>query len=202
MRELINSRVADAKGDHAKDNDNNFVMSFEERRQVIVIDYAQNMDILHFGQEQARATYYFSPHSMYCFGVSNVARETRPQLFVHCYQEGEGKKGGDIVASLIMQALPDQGFNKLDDDGNPICSCQLMIAADTCSGQNKNNMVIRLVPWLVEKGFYKEMEQIFLLTVTQRMVVTTYSTSSKQASTTMISTPTIIQVSMTIFSLF
>ena len=51
MRELINSRVADAKGDHAKDNENNFVMSFEERRQVIVIDYAQNMDIPHFGQE-------------------------------------------------------------------------------------------------------------------------------------------------------
>ena len=55
MQELINSRVADAKGDHAKDNDNNFVMSFEERRQVIVIDYVQNMYILHFGQEQARA---------------------------------------------------------------------------------------------------------------------------------------------------
>ena len=30
MQELINIQVADAKGDHAKDNNNNFVMSFEE----------------------------------------------------------------------------------------------------------------------------------------------------------------------------
>ena len=79
-------------------------MRFEKQRQVIVIDCAQNMDIPHFGQEQAGATYYFSPRSMFCFGVSDVARETRPRLLVHCYQEGEGKKGGDNVASLIMQA--------------------------------------------------------------------------------------------------
>ena len=60
-----------------------------------------------------------------------------------------------------MQALHDQGFIKLDDDGNPIRSRRLTIAADNCSGQNKNNMVIRLVPWLVEKGFYEEMELLF-----------------------------------------
>ena len=60
-----------------------------------------------------------------------------------------------------MKALHDQGFIKLDDDGNPIRSCQLTIAADNCSSQNKNNMVIRLVPWLVEKGFYEEMELLF-----------------------------------------
>ena len=55
--------MADAKGDHAKGNNNNFIMRFEEQQQVIVIDYAQNMDIPHFGQEQAGATYYFSPCS-------------------------------------------------------------------------------------------------------------------------------------------
>ena len=160
------------------------------------------MDILHFGQEQAGATYYFSPRSMFCFSVLDVARETRPQLFVHCYQEGEGEKGGDNVASLIMQALHDQGFIKLDDDGNPIHSRQLTIATDNSSSQNKNNMVIQLVPWLVETGFYKEMELLFMFVVTQRMFVTACSTSSKQASTITISTPTIIHVSMTIFSLF
>ena len=60
-----------------------------------------------------------------------------------------------------MQAFHDQGFIKFDDDGNPIHSHQLMIAADNCSGQNKNNMVIQLVPWLVEKWFYEEMELLF-----------------------------------------
>ena len=94
---------------------------------------------------------------MFCFGVLDVARETRSRLFAHCYQEGEGEKGGDNVASLIMQALHVQGFIKLNDDGNQIYSHQLMIAADNCSGQNKNNMVIQLVPWLVEKGFYEEL---------------------------------------------
>ena len=121
------------------------------------------MDIPHFGQEQAGATYYFSPCSMFCFGVSDVTRETRPRLFVHCYQEGEGEKGGDNVASLIMQALHDQGFIKLDDDGNPIHSHQLMIAADNCSGQNKNNMAIQFVSSLVEKGFYEEMDLLFFV---------------------------------------
>ena len=59
-----------------------------------------------------------------------------------------------------MQVLHDQGFIKLDDNGKPIHSCQLTIAADG-SSQSKNNMVIRLVPWLVEKGFYEEMALLF-----------------------------------------
>ena len=95
------------------------------------------------------------------FQMSQGKHKTRPQLFAHCYQEGEGGKGSDNVASLILQALHDQGFIKLDDNGNPIHSCQLTIAADNCSSQNKNNMVIQLVPWLVEKGFYEEMELLF-----------------------------------------
>ena len=59
---------------------------------------------------------------MFCFGVSDAARETRPRLFAHCYQEGEWGKGGDNVETLIMQALHDRGFIKMDDDGNPIRS--------------------------------------------------------------------------------
>ena len=101
-----------------------------------------------------------------------------------------------------MQALHDQGFIKLDDDGNPIRSHQLMIAANNCNGQNKNNMVIQLVPWLVEKGLYKEMELLFYVHGHMKNVCDHSSTSSKQASTIVISTLTIIQVSATIFSLF
>jgi hypothetical protein len=37
----------------------------------------------------------------------------------------------------------------------------LTIAADNCSGQNKNNMVLRLATYLVEKGYFKEVEILF-----------------------------------------
>jgi hypothetical protein len=40
---------------------------------------------------------------------------------------------------------------------------QLNIVMDNCSGQNKNNTVVRLATYLVEKGFFGEVNFIFLV---------------------------------------
>jgi hypothetical protein len=34
---------------------------------------------------------------------------------------------------------------------------------DTCAGQNKNNYVLRLAPYLIKKGYFKAVTFIFLV---------------------------------------
>jgi hypothetical protein len=67
------------------------------------------------------------------------------------------------VASLLLQSLRDEGILKEDDDGNPICGGKFTGFADNCGGQNKNNTVIRLAAYLVESGYFKEVEIVFLI---------------------------------------
>jgi len=54
-----------------------FLISF-----CIVGDYAQNLGVPHFGGEQPGDTYYYSPLSVYCFGVVDVCGE---QDKLHAY---------------------------------------------------------------------------------------------------------------------
>ena len=46
-------------------------------------------------------------------------------------------------------------------DGNK--RCQLSVVCDNCPGQNKNNHVVRLAPYLVEKGYFKRVQFVFLV---------------------------------------
>jgi hypothetical protein len=50
-----------------------------------------------------------------------------------------------------------------DDNGNPLPGGELNIIFDNCSGQNKNNYVLWLVPYLVEAGYFKTVNFIFLV---------------------------------------
>jgi hypothetical protein len=75
------------------------------RRYCLVGDFCQNMNAPHFGSEQPGATYYFSPLNVYCFGMVDVAAGPELKLYSHIYHEGEGKKGGDDVASMIVKTL-------------------------------------------------------------------------------------------------
>lgn len=126
----------------------------------IIIDYAQNMGLPHFGANQPQATYYFTPKSVFTFGVGDVSL-ARVKLYAYCYQEEHGKKGGNNVASMIVDFLERTGRIQYDQDGNPVKRKRLTIAADNCGGQNKNNHVLRLPLYLVEKGFYEEAEVLF-----------------------------------------
>jgi hypothetical protein len=78
--------------------------------------------------------------------------------YMPTYEEFEGKKGGRNVASLIMYHLQRMGFL---DAANPYKELNLIM--DNCSGQNKNQMVLRLVPYLVEMGYFSKVNFIFLV---------------------------------------
>jgi hypothetical protein len=125
----------------------------------IIIDYAQNMGLPHFGANQPQATYYFTPKSVFTFGVGDVSL-ARVKLYAYCYQEEYGKKGGNNVASMIVDFLERTGRIQYQN-GNPVKRKRLTIAADNCGGQNKNHHVLRLALYLVEKGFYEEAEVLF-----------------------------------------
>jgi hypothetical protein len=81
-------------------------------------------------------------------------------LTAYIYHEGEGKKGGNNVASLILKHLIDKGWtgnrhNKYAEELN--------IIMDNCAGQNKNRIVLRLAALLVELRWYGQVNLIFLV---------------------------------------
>jgi hypothetical protein len=121
----------------------------------LVADYSQNLGLPHFGEEQPGDTYYFSPLSVYIFGIVDVSFSP-DVLHAYGYTEDQGAKGGNNVASLIMHAL--ESFGWLSSGK---CGKRLSIIMDNCSGQNKNNHVLRLSLLLVELNYFEEVEFIF-----------------------------------------
>ena len=157
QRTHANECVRLAKEDYANNS------HFYRRRFVITFDYAQNLGISHFGDEQPGDTYYFSPLNLYVFGVANNAL---PKNHLHGYlhHEGEGKKGGANVASVVMNYaqtyLMPSGSNPRS---NNCLTNKITFAADNCAGQNKNNAAIRLANLLVEGGHFATAEVAFLV---------------------------------------
>jgi len=129
----------------------------EEHSYCLVGDYCQNLSLPYFGGEQPGDTYYFSPLFVYVFGIADVSKD-RAQLLGYGYHEGEGAKGGNNVASFLMQGLKDLGW--LIEDR---CGRRLSIVMDNCGGQNKNKMVLHLITYLVEKQYFKTIEFIFYI---------------------------------------
>jgi hypothetical protein len=147
MRALAQQKSREAKEDVTK--------SHSERRHCFVMDYSQNLGLPHFGDEQPGETYYYSPLSIFCFGTIDCST-TPEKMHALVYKEGEGKKGGNNVSSLIVFLLKEKGI--LKKGGN-----ELSIIMDNCTGQNKNKMVLRLAPLLVELGFFKKVSFVFLV---------------------------------------
>jgi hypothetical protein len=69
---------------------------------------------------------------VYVFGVVD-ASSTPEVLYAYGYREDDGAKGGNNVASLLLQSLRDFGFIIDNRTGS-----RLSIIMDNCSGQNKN----------------------------------------------------------------
>ena len=68
----------------------------------LVIDYGQNMQMPWFGHGQPRETYYYTPLNVSNLGIVDCFNDT---LYAHIYHKGEGKKGGNNVASLLIKQL-------------------------------------------------------------------------------------------------
>lgn len=139
-------------------------LEVNDQDDAIVVDYCQNLQYPHLAAEQPGKTYYLSPLVAFCFGVVDL-REERLQAFT--YKESDGAKGANNVASLIYKHLVDSKkinpFASWNESQTPEKRNKLTIFMDNCSGQNKNNTVLRLPLYLVEKGFYKEVECVFFV---------------------------------------
>ncbi len=91
-----------------------------ETHYVAIGDFCQNMEFPWLGAEQAGEMYYYTPSSVYCFGLVNTAHnyndgmhEVSDHMHAHVYEECMGGKGGSNVASLIRRGLGPKGMNCL-----------------------------------------------------------------------------------------
>ncbi len=144
-------------------------LSHSDRSYTFVVDYGQNMEVPFFGETQPGDSYYYTPMSVYNLGVVNSGHlhdgENEPKDHMHChvYDEGIAGKGSNNVASLIMKTLHDLKLLKNDESGG-----ELNIFFANCSGQNKNNTVLKLVPFLVEMEYFKGVNFVFLVVDIQK----------------------------------
>jgi hypothetical protein len=157
QRALYKAKVVDAVADATEGKDH------AKRRYTFVVDYGQNMELPVYNKEQPGITYYYSPLSIYNLGIvdhAHVYDDGRVTEHMHChvYHEGVGKKGANNVSSLIMKTL--RGLNLLREDS---VGGELNIVFDNCSGQNKNNTVLKLAAWLMAMGYFKSVQFIFLV---------------------------------------
>ena len=153
QREFANERAKKSK----EDLENN--VPWLEKNICLCCDYSQNLDLPHFGGEQPGDTYYYSPRGIFIFGLVDLSNEI---LSAYVYPEGEGKKGGNNVSSLIYKFLVDAGFFTLAKNEGP--GKRLSIIFDNCAGLNKNRMVVRFAQYLVDCQIFREVEMIFLIT--------------------------------------
>ncbi len=123
------------------------------------------MEIPVFNQEQPGTTYYYSPLKIYNLGVVDHAyvangdhNNPTEHMNVHMYHEGVMRKGANNVCSLILKTMK---MNSMIQEG--VCGAKLNVVFDNCSGQNKNNTVLKLVQYLVEMDYFKKVNFIFLV---------------------------------------
>lgn len=137
----------------------------DEKVFLLFFDYAQNVECPFFGHQQPGETYYFSPLSINIFGIVNACGP-KEQLTAYCYHEGQGKKGGNNVTSMIDYYLRKQlGVPRIsmDPEREPVWGGELVLVCDNCGGQNKNRMVIRYALYLVETKKFKRVTFVFLI---------------------------------------
>jgi hypothetical protein len=127
---------------------------YSQRDYVLVGDYGENLSAPYFGGAQAGDTYYFLPLTVFSFGLVDLS--TGPnKINCYTYSEDKGKKGANNLASLLMHDLKSRGWLHNEPANS------LTVIFDNCGGQNKNNVMLRLAPYLVEKGFFKEVTIAF-----------------------------------------
>ena len=123
---------------------------------VVIVDFCQNVQLPSHKKDQPEETYFFVPLNIYVLGVVDC-NSLKDHLHAYMYTEAEGGKGGNLVASLIMKYLFDQGLL----DGRQ--QYKLTIIMDNCTGQNQNNHIIRLAPSLTMKKHSEKVCILFLV---------------------------------------
>ena len=103
QRDYCNSLIAKAQEDTQNKEHHS------ESTRTIVIDFAQNCDLPSLNDEQAGEAYYFSPLKVNVFGIVDAGVEGG-HLHSFVYHDGEGGKGGNNVASMIILYLKRKGW--------------------------------------------------------------------------------------------
>jgi hypothetical protein len=128
-----------------------------QRQYTFIADFSQNMELPFFGESQPGDTYYFSALKINVFGIVDCSI-FGGKLSVHVYHEGIAKKGGNNVASLLVNEFKRLGIIRDNERGK-----ELTIVMDNCAGQNKNRMVLRLATYLVEAEYFEKVNFVFLV---------------------------------------
>ncbi|KAG7371480.1 hypothetical protein IV203_020050 [Nitzschia inconspicua] len=64
---------------------------------------------------------------------------------------------------MIVKTLNETGIMRRDGDGAAMRGKELNVVMDNCAGQNKNNHVLLLAPYLVEMGYFRTVNMLFLV---------------------------------------
>lgn len=137
-------------------------LHFYRSNYAITFDFAQNLALPRFGDEQPGDAYCFSPLSLHVFGIVDHSPET-DYLCGFLYHEGEGKKGANNAASLIKWFLFHHIIPSNFLPGAHPLTNSITWVCDNCAGQNKNNVVPRLANMLVEGGYFNTINACFLV---------------------------------------
>ncbi|EGZ25716.1 hypothetical protein PHYSODRAFT_247836 [Phytophthora sojae] len=118
---------------------------------VIVMDYSQNLTIPSVANTPSQ-WYFCSLLSVSCFGIyyENDGAHTN-----YIYDENTSSKGSDQINSMLAHFIE----TKLVPSGKT----KLTVYTDNCSGQNKNNYVIKFLLTLVDMGIFEHVDFKFFV---------------------------------------
>ena len=67
------------------------------------------------------------------------------------------------LCSLVMKSMEKLGWIKYDGNGNVITGGHLILNFDNCTGQNKNNVMLKLICFLYETKYFSQITFNFLV---------------------------------------
>jgi hypothetical protein len=122
-------------------------------------DYCQNTSMPKMGPGQPGETYYYTSLIIPNFGIAECSLSPdNGHLHAYVYYEHEAKKGGNNICLLLWKYLDSRGLL----DANDLIG-ELNWTFDNCPHQNKNQMVKQFFMYLVKRGFFLEVNLIFLV---------------------------------------
>lgn len=104
----------------------------------ISIDFMQNLPLPHI---KSNKVFYCRQLWHYVFGVHNLGTN---QVVMFTYHEGIAKKGANEVTSMLLRYITDYAGDSLEN-----LPQHLVLISDSCSGQNKNYVMLHFLYILV-----------------------------------------------------
>ena len=134
--------------DMKREYKNDCMLALEGMVVVLSIDYAQNLTLPN-APEIPSKFYFLSLYNVYCFGVVD---EGHDHHYHYLYGEDIAGKGSNDVISLLQKYITENVLST---------TRSLVVYADNCGGQNKNNLMIFYLLWLVDSGRFDDVKLKF-----------------------------------------